>query len=126
MQNLRVGDTNCLTVFDSGANAHLIDGQLSRHEELQLISSKSTALGVIGGGLIMTEYVSFRFNLGTREYGKYHKITAVEMENVTAGFGKYNLKDIAQEFKATASLTEMEYVLQETVGVPESSFALRD
>ena len=48
------------------------------------------------------------------------------MENVTARFGKYSLKDIAQEFKATASLTEMEYVLQETVGVPESSFALRD
>ena len=27
MQNLRVGDSNCLTFFDSGANTHLIDGQ---------------------------------------------------------------------------------------------------
>ena len=55
MQNLRVGDSNCLIFFDSGANAHLIDGQLARNEELQLIFSKTTALGVIGGGSIMTK-----------------------------------------------------------------------
>ena len=109
MQYLRVGDTNCLMFFDSGANAHLIDGQLARHEELQLILNK-------GGGLIMTEYGSFQFNLGPREDGKYHEITAVGMENVTAGFRKYNLKEIAQDFRNTASPTEMEYILPATVG----------
>ena len=56
MQNLRVGDSNCLTFFDSGANEHLIDGQLARQEELQLISSKSVALGVIAQSSIRTEY----------------------------------------------------------------------
>ena len=30
MQNLRVGDSNCLTFFDSGTNAHLMDGWLGR------------------------------------------------------------------------------------------------
>ena len=64
MQNLQVGDSSCLTCFDSGANTHLIDGQLARSEELQLISSKAIALGVIRGGSIRTEYRSFRFNLG--------------------------------------------------------------
>ena len=59
MQNLWVGDSNCLTLFDSGANAHLKDGQLARQEELQLISSKSVALGIIGGGSIRTKYGSF-------------------------------------------------------------------
>ena len=67
MQNLRVGDSNCLTFFDSGANAHLIDGRMARQEELQLIYNKSIALGVIGGGSIKTEYGSFRFNLGPGE-----------------------------------------------------------
>ena len=47
MQNLRVEDSNCITFFDSGENAHLIDGQLARNKELQLISNKTTALGVI-------------------------------------------------------------------------------
>ena len=36
-----------------------ITRELARKEELQLIYSKSTALGVIGGGSIMTEYGSF-------------------------------------------------------------------
>ena len=58
----------------------------------------------------------FRFNFEPGENGKYHEITAVGMENVTAGFGEYNLKEIAQEFRDTASLAELEYVLPETVG----------
>ena len=49
MQNLKIGNSNCLTFFDSGANVHLIDGKLAEKEGLQLISSNSTALGVIGG-----------------------------------------------------------------------------
>ena len=64
----------------------------------------------------MMEYGSFRFNLGPGDDRKYDKITAVGMKNVTAGFGKYSLKYIGQEFKATASPTEIEYVLPETVG----------
>ena len=42
-----------MTFFDSRANAHLIDGQLAENEKLQLISSKSRALRVIGGGSII-------------------------------------------------------------------------
>ena len=87
MQNLRIGNSDCLTFFDSRENAHLIDGQLAEREKLQLISSKSTAFGVIGGGSVMTEYGNFRFNLGPGEDEKYHKITAVGMRNVTAGLG---------------------------------------
>ena len=102
--------TVIVTFFDFGAITYLTDGELERNEELQLISSKSAALGVIGGGWIMTEYGCFRFNLGPGEDGKYHEITIVGMEKVTAGFGEYNLKEIAQEFKATLSLTEMDYI----------------
>ena len=34
-------------------------------------------------------------NLRPGEDGKYHEITAMGMESVTAGFGEYKLKDIA-------------------------------
>ena len=97
-----------MTFFDSGANAHLIDRQLARQEELQLISINSIALGVIGAESIRTEYGSFRFNLGSGKDGKYHKITAVGMENVTAGFGDYNCKEIVQEFRESTS-PELKY-----------------
>ena len=97
MQNLRVGDSNCLTFYDSGTNTHLIDGQWARLEEFQLISNNSIALGLKGGGSIRTEYGSFRFNLGPGEDGKYHEITAIGME-VTSGFGKYDLQEVIKEY----------------------------
>ena len=56
MQNLRIVNSNCLTFFNSGANAHRINKQLEEKEKLQLIS---TALGMIGGGSVMTELGNF-------------------------------------------------------------------
>ena len=111
MQNLRIGNSDCLTFFDSGANAHLIDGQLVEKEKLKLISNNSTALGVIGGGSVVTEYGNFRFNLGPGEDRIYHEITAVGMRNVTTSLGKYKLEEIGQEFKSTANSTEKNYIL---------------
>ena len=64
MQNLRIGNNDCLTFFDSGVNSHLIDGQLVEKEKLQIISSNPTALGVIGSGSVLTKFGNFRFNLG--------------------------------------------------------------
>ena len=109
MQNLRIGNSDCSTLFDPGANAHLIDGQLAKKEKLQLISSNSTALGVIGGG-------NFRFNLGPGEDRIYHEITAVGMRNVTTSFGKYELEEIGQEFRSTANYTEKNYILPKICG----------
>ena len=37
------------------------------------------------------------------------------MENVTAGFGEYCLKKVIQEYKESASPSELEYVLPEAV-----------
>ena len=72
MQNLKIGKSDCLTFFDSGANTHFIDGELKEKEKLQLISSNHTALGVIGGGSVMTEFGNFRFNLGSGEDKIFH------------------------------------------------------
>ena len=57
------------------------------------------------------KYEKEKMNLGPGEDGKYHEIPAV-----IAGFGEYNLKEIVQEFRDSASPTELEYVLPETVG----------
>ena len=55
-----------MTFFDSGANAHLIDGRIARQEDLQLISNKFISLGIIGGGSIRTE--CFARSLREHEY----------------------------------------------------------
>ena len=67
LRTYRIGNSDCLTFFDYGENAYLIDGRLAEEEKFQLIYSNSTALGVIGGGSVMTEYGNFRFNLGPGE-----------------------------------------------------------
>ena len=115
MQNLRIGNSNCLTFFNSGVNAHLIDGELAEKEKLQLISSNHTVLGVIGGGSVTMEFGNFRFNLGSGEDKIFHEITAVGIKNVTSEFGEYELEKKGKEFMATANSTEKEYILPKTV-----------
>ena len=102
--------------FDTGANSHLIDGNLALKEGLQTISSERTRLGLIAGGQVESEFGKFRFNLGPGEDEKYHEITAVGMKEVTTEFGKYDLEEINQEFLNNASSAEKNYILQKTVG----------
>ena len=50
------------------------------------------------------------------EDGKYHEITVIGMDSVTAGFGEYDLKEVIKEYRSSATLEELEYILPETVG----------
>ena len=61
MQRLRIGNSECLTFFDSRANAHLIDRNLAKNENLQRISETQSALGVFRGGSIISEFGNFRY-----------------------------------------------------------------
>ena len=56
MQILKIGNSEVLAFFDSGANVNLIDGDLATCENLQCISDKPTSLSVVGGNQIRTEY----------------------------------------------------------------------
>ena len=49
LQNIKLGKTECLEFFDTGANSHLIDVNLAVREGLQPISSEKTRLGLIAG-----------------------------------------------------------------------------
>ena len=63
LQNIKLGKSESLIFFDTGANSHLIDGNLASKEGLQAISSKRTRLGLIAGGQVESEFEKFRFNL---------------------------------------------------------------
>ena len=94
LQNIKVGQSECLVFFDSGVNIHLIDGKLAVKEGLQAASSEKTRLGLIAGGQVESDYGIFRFNLGSGDKEKYHKINAVGMNEITTEFHKYNLEKI--------------------------------
>ena len=116
MQTIRIGEAVVLVFFDRGANIHIIDGALATEQNLQLISSKPTALTVVGGKKIKTDYGTFRFNLGPGEDNKYHEIVCAGMDSVTAGFGKYDLSEICKEYRENAEPEDKDAVLPPSVG----------
>ena len=71
---------------------------------------------MVGGKKIKTDYGTFRFNLGPGEDNQYHEIVCAGMDSVTAGFGKYDLSEICQEYRDNAKPEEKNVILPPSVG----------
>ena len=98
MQRLRIGNSECFTFFDSEANAHLIDGNLAKTKNLQRISENKSALGLIGGGSIFSEFGNFRFNLISEKDAISYEIRAIGIKRITSEFREYDLEETVKEF----------------------------
>ncbi len=116
MQTIKIGSSEALVFFDRGANIHIIDGLLAEKEGLQKVSSNPTNLTVVGGSKVRSNHGTFRFNLGPGERGEYHEVVCVGMDDVTGGFGTYDLKEICQEYLEQAKDEEKDLTLPEKVG----------
>ena len=104
MQMLRLQDQDCLTFYDRGANQHLIDGEMAECIGAKVVSDKPTALGVVGGGQIWTEYGKYNVMLGPTPMGKYHQITAQGMSKVTEKFPLCKLREVNVELRKSGFL----------------------
>ena len=111
MQIIRIGDADCLVFFDRGANAHLIKGSIAESESLLRTSSKPTAITVVGGGRIKTEYGSYKFNLGPDSSGEFHELSCIGMDSVTSSFNKYDLSSIITEYQKYVPAEDQSEVL---------------
>ena len=49
MQWLKIGSSEVLCFFDSGANIHMISGELAEKEKIRVILQNPTVLKVVGG-----------------------------------------------------------------------------
>ena len=116
MQTIRIGSSEALVFFDRGANIHIIDGSLAEKEGLQKVSSNPTNLTVVGGSKVRSNHGTFRFNLGPGERGEYHEVVCVGMDDVTGGFGTYDLMEVCQEYLDQAKDEEKDLALPEKVG----------
>ena len=117
MQTIKIGSSEVLVFFDCSANIHIMDGSLAEKEGLQKVSSNPTSLIVVGGSKVRSNHGTFRFNLGPGDGGEYHEVVCVGMDDVTGGFGTYNLTEICQEYLDQADDDEKDHVLSERVGV---------
>ena len=116
MQTIKIGNSEVLVFFDRGANIHIIDGSLAEKEGLQRVSSNPTCLTVVGGNRVKSNHGTFRFNLGPGDNGEFHEVVCVGMSDVTAGFGSYDLSEIAEEYRNQAEGEKKNVVLPERVG----------
>ena len=116
MQKLKMGNSECLTFFDSGENAHLIDGDLAKKEKFTETFGNSFCIWSDQRWDITTESGSFRFNLGSGKDGVCHEIKAIGIKNVTSEFGEYRLEEIGKEFMSSETESKKEYILPKTVG----------
>ena len=116
MQTIKIGNSEALVFYDRGANIHIIDGSLAAEEDLQQVSDTPTSLTVVGGKKVKSHHGTYRFNLGPGDRGEFHEIVCVGMDDVTAGFGSYDLSEISEEFKMTADETEKDEILPKQVG----------
>jgi len=73
-------------------------------------------LTVVGGNKIRSNHGTFRFNLGPGDRGEFHEIVCVGMDDVTAGFGSYDLSDICQEYRDQAIDAGKDVILPPRVG----------
>ena len=106
MQTIRIGGSEVLVLFDLGANVHIIDGLLAEKEGLQKVSNTQNSLTVVGGDKVNSDHGTFRFNLGPGDNEEYHEIVCIGMNDVTAGFGSYDLSEISREYREYAEPSE--------------------
>ena len=106
MQILRIGSSEVLAFFDSGANVNLIDGDLATRENLLCTSEKPTSLSVVGGNQIKTEYGQYKFSIGPTPENEFHTLTCLGMDSVTSEFSKYDLTDIIHEYRSSITKSD--------------------
>ena len=98
MQTIRVGSSECLVLFDRGANVNLIDGKLAEKEDLYVASRDPTTIKVAGAGSMPTEYGKYFLTLGYSSTGWY-RIECHGVPNVTVPLPKFDLREVNKEFR---------------------------
>ena len=99
MQNLKIGSEKVLTMFDTGAGIHLIEGGLAESQGLEKISAMPTSLSVVGGGSVPTEFGVFRFFLGPTPDGSHRELVCQGIQCVTDPIAFKDLAPANDELK---------------------------
>ena len=100
LQIVKIGKTQCLLMFDRGANINLIDGDVAEREELCVLTQDSTTINVAGGNKLSSEYGKYLLKLGAADLG-WHSLVCHGMPEVTVKFPKYDLTAINYECQQT-------------------------
>ena len=117
MQWLQIGTSKCLCFFDSGANIHMISGELAEKERVKVLSQTPTVLKVVGGGEVVTDYGTYQLNMSTAGQSGYQSFLCHGLTEVAGPFDKHSLKEVNAELRATKEFSTLSTdLLPEYVG----------
>ena len=107
MQWIRIGDSNCLCFFDTGANINMIDGAMAEREGVTVISQAVSVLKTVGGKEVTTDYGRYKLNIGPDTDGQSHGLECHGMSDVAGPFERYSLDAINDELRSHPMYSEM-------------------
>ena len=121
MQYLNIGGRSVLCLFDRGANQHLIEGHIAEEIGMKVVSKEPSAIGIVSGDRIWTEYGKYKMLLGPTSSGNYFELIAQGITAVTGKFPKYDLTAANKEAQQSTDLhpgTQLPpYIGNERVGL---------
>jgi Pao retrotransposon peptidase/Integrase zinc binding domain len=97
MQLLYFGDQKVLTFYDSGANQNIVQAKLARDAGFLQLSSKPVAIGVAGGGEIITNHGQYMAVLGPCQDGKSYSLDCQAVAQITRHFPLVKLDPVIDE-----------------------------
>ena len=101
MQTLNLRGQDVLTFYDSGANHHMIKGEIAEDVDLKVVTDKPVNVGVVGGGSVWTSYGTYALSLGPTQNGFFHNISAQGITQITDKFPRYSLQEVNDEVNST-------------------------
>ena len=104
MQFLNINGKSILCLYDRGANQHLVEGKLAEEIGMKVTGTEPSAIGVVSGGKIWTEYGTYQMILGPTPSGKYHELEAQGMQTITSKIPGYDLTAVNEEARQHSNL----------------------
>jgi len=113
MQTIRIKHEEVIVLYDSGSNAHLIEGKLAESLKLEVSASKGAIIGGLGGSASRSEYGVYSITLGSDTSGTCHQLKMQGVPSITSPFPEVDLKKLWTE---TRSQLMGHHILPEKIG----------
>ena len=101
MQLLCFGNQKVLTFYDSGANQNIVQAKLAKDAGFLKLSSNPVAIGVAGGGQIVTKHGQYMAVLGPCQDGRSFSLDCQAVAQITRHFPLVNLGPIIDEARTS-------------------------
>jgi len=96
MQHIKIGHRTLLVLYDSGSNAHLIEGAVAEDLRLDVITDEMVPIGGVGAKATWSQYGTYQLTLGPDIHGQLHQLDVQGMSVITKTIPEADLEPLWQ------------------------------